>query len=131
MPNLALSSIGITFPDATTQTTSATASGAIGTTQLSSGVKLQIAKAWVNFNGTLTGTISPRSSYNVSSITKNGTGDYTVNFTTPIADTNYAYAIDGITSPTTFSTTSFRYSRLSTNGSPADVTYLSLIIFGN
>ena len=92
---------------------------------------LQSAKAWVNFNGTLTGTISPRSSYNVSSITKNGTGDYTVNFTTPIADTNYAYAIDGITSPTTFSTTSFRYSRLSTNGSPADVTYLSLIIFGN
>src|SRR5574343_277682 len=37
----------------------------------------QIAKAWVNFNGTLSGTITPRASYNVSSVTKNGTGLYT------------------------------------------------------
>jgi hypothetical protein len=46
------------------------------------------AKAWVNFNGT--GVVAIRASYNVSSITDNGTGDYTVNFTTALADANYA-----------------------------------------
>jgi hypothetical protein len=46
------------------------------------------AKAWVNFNGT--GTVAIRASYNVSSITDNGTGDYTVNFTTAMADANYS-----------------------------------------
>ena len=45
-------------------------------------------QAWVNFNGT--GTVAIRASYNVSSITDNGTGDYTVNFTNAITDTNYA-----------------------------------------
>ena len=45
-------------------------------------------KAWVNFNGT--GTMAIRASYNVSSITDNGTGDYTVNFTTAMPDANYA-----------------------------------------
>jgi hypothetical protein len=45
-------------------------------------------KAWVNFNGT--GTVAIRASYNVSSITDNGTGNYTVNFTTAMADANYA-----------------------------------------
>ena len=46
-----------------------------------------IAKAWVNFNGT--STVAIRASYNVSSITDNGTGDYTVNFTTAMVDANY------------------------------------------
>ena len=45
------------------------------------------AKAWVNFNGT--GVVSIRSQYNVSSITDNGIGDYTINFTTPMVDSNY------------------------------------------
>jgi hypothetical protein len=45
------------------------------------------AKAWVNFNGT--GTVAIRQSFNVSSITDNGTGTYTVNFTTALADVNY------------------------------------------
>ena len=49
------------------------------------------AKAWVNFNGT--GTVAIRASYNVSSITDNGTGDYTMNFTTALADTNYSTMI--------------------------------------
>jgi hypothetical protein len=47
-----------------------------------------VAKAWVNFNGT--GTVAIRGSYNVSSITDNGTGNYTVNFTNAMPDTNYA-----------------------------------------
>jgi hypothetical protein len=46
------------------------------------------ARAWVNFNGT--GTVAIRASGNVSSITDNSTGDYTINFTTAMPDTNYA-----------------------------------------
>ena len=46
------------------------------------------ARAWVNFNGT--GTVAIRASGNVSSITDNGTGDYTANFATAMADANYA-----------------------------------------
>ena len=46
------------------------------------------AKAWVNFNGT--GTVAIRASFNVSSITDNGAGDYTVNFTTAMPDANYS-----------------------------------------
>jgi len=45
------------------------------------------AKAWVNFNGT--GTVAIRASGNVSSITDNGTGNYTVNFTTAMVDADY------------------------------------------
>ena len=48
------------------------------------------AKAWVNFNGT--GTVAIRASFNVASITDNGTGDYTINFTTALPDTNYSLA---------------------------------------
>jgi hypothetical protein len=44
-------------------------------------------KAFVNFDGT--GTPAIRAQFNVSSITDNGTGDYTVNFTTAMADTSY------------------------------------------
>jgi len=51
----------------------------------------QLCRAWVNFDGT--GTVHIRSSYNVSSITDNGTGDYTVNFTTALADANYAISL--------------------------------------
>jgi hypothetical protein len=46
-------------------------------------------RAWVNFNGT--GTVAIRASGNVSSITDNGPGDYTVNFTTAMPDANYAF----------------------------------------
>jgi len=56
-------------------------------------------KAWVNFNGT--GTVAIRASYNVTSITDNGTSDYTVNFTTALADANYV--VNAASSPTTSS----------------------------
>jgi hypothetical protein len=62
---------GVTFPDSTSMQTGQ-----------------QACKAWVNFNGT--GTVAIRAQYNVSSITDNGTGDYTVNFTTAMPDANYA-----------------------------------------
>lgn len=48
-----------------------------------------LCRAWVNFNGTTSpGTI--RAQFNVSSVTKNSTGDYTVNFINAFSDTNYA-----------------------------------------
>lgn len=47
-------------------------------------------RAWVNFNGT--STVAIRASGNVSSITDNGVGEYTVNFTTAMPDANYAVA---------------------------------------
>lgn len=56
--------------------------------QNTSGVEVYTAKAWVNFNGT--GTVAIRASGNVSSITDNGVGDYTVNFTNAMADANYS-----------------------------------------
>ena len=71
-----------------------TSNGLVNSADGSGIVKLQSngvatnALAWVNFNGT--GTVAIRSSYNVSSITDNGTGDYTVNFATALSDANYA-----------------------------------------
>ena len=47
-----------------------------------------VCRAWVNFNGT--GTVAIRASFNVTSITDNGTGEYTVNFTTAMSDANYS-----------------------------------------
>lgn len=47
----------------------------------------ELCRAWVNFNGT--GTVAIRAAFNVSSITDNGVGDYTVNFTNALQDANY------------------------------------------
>ena len=69
-----LVSTGIQFPDATVQTTAAGAG---------------YSKAWVNFNGS---TATIRASGNVSSITRNGAGDYSINFTNALPDANYAIA---------------------------------------
>jgi hypothetical protein len=74
-------------------------------------------RAWVNFNGT--GTVAIRASGNVSSITDNGTGIYTVNFTNAMSDTNYAttatcidFSFGGVvciqTNPANYTTSSVR-----------------------
>ncbi len=74
---------GVIFPDGTTQSTAGVAAGST-----------QLAKAWVNFNGTTSpGTI--RASYNVSSVSKNSTGVYTINFTSAFADANYSAVANG------------------------------------
>ena len=100
-----ITSAGVTFNDTTTLTSATLVANSVGTTQITNGsvtaAKLgtteqkQIAKAWVNFDGT--GTIGQaqtiRTSYNVSSVTKNAVGDYTVNFATPMADANYSFAL--------------------------------------
>ena len=68
-------------------TTADIAANAVTTAKLGTDEASGLAKAWVNFNGT--GAVAIRASYNVSSITDNGTGDYTVNFTTAMTDANY------------------------------------------
>ena len=60
----------------------------VDTIKNTSNVEVFTAKAWVNFKGT--GAVAIRASGNVTSITDNGTGDYTVNFTTAMTDANYA-----------------------------------------
>jgi hypothetical protein len=106
----------------------------------------RIAKAWVNFNGT--STVAIRSSYNVSSITDNGTGDYTANLSTALSDTNgAAVAMTGyvdhtwgiplykdVSGSNPLTTTQFRVATVEPETS--SVTYfdqeqVSILIFGN
>jgi hypothetical protein len=58
-----------------------------------------IAKAWVQFSGVTTVTIN--GSFNVSSVTRNSTGDYTVNFTTSMPTANFATVATGQNSAAT------------------------------
>jgi len=64
------------------------AQATVSTLNAGGSAPLYACRAWVNFNGT--GTVAIRASGNVSSITDNGTGDYTVNFTEGVEDANYA-----------------------------------------
>lgn len=61
------------------------------TWQNTDGTENYKCRAWVNFDGTTNtgGNCDIRASGNVSSVNDNGTGDYTVNFTTAFSDTNY------------------------------------------
>lgn len=65
-----------------------------------------VARAWVNFNGT--GVVAIRSSYNVASITDNGVGDYTINFTTPLASALYCPVTGGSLRTTTAVNSDYR-----------------------
>jgi hypothetical protein len=96
-----------------------------------------ICKAWVNFNGS--GTVAIRASYNVSSITDNGVGDYTSNFTNALTDANYTWS-SGVTWSTTYggllfvdntyapTTTSLRVYTTSTGYAFADPTRVTVSI---
>jgi hypothetical protein len=88
------------------------------------------AKAWVNFNGT--GTVAIRASYNVSSITDNGTGNYTINFTSALADANFSAAAivgDGAVKAATRSTTSFQITTPYLSNTAADQDPVLVAIF--
>jgi len=101
------------------------------------------AKAWVNFNGT--GTVAIRKAFNVSSITDNGSGDYSVNFTTAMPDANYTvcgsagYGAGGsgryMSAPTTngftadFLTTSVRVNSVYDYNAPQDCEVVNVAIF--
>lgn len=96
--------------------------------------------AWVNFNGT--GTVAIRASGNVSSITDNGTGDYTVNFTNALPDANYSVGglvvlgtignRAGLELDTTGgfpSASAFRIRGYTASTAAADMTYVCLQVF--
>jgi hypothetical protein len=68
--------------------TSKILNGAVTTAKMGSAEQSGLAKAWVYFNGE--GTVTIRASYNVSSITDVGVGDYTINLTTALADANFS-----------------------------------------
>ena len=101
-----------------------------------------IAKAWVNFNGTA-GTI--RSSFNVSSITTNSTGNYSINFTTAMVDANYAVCVTGgntananiqptvgnSTNAPSYSTTAVKVNFDNGGGAQCTPTYANVAILGN
>ena len=100
----------------------------------------QLCRAWVNFDGT--GTVAIRASYNVSSITDNGTGLYTVNFSAALTDNNYAVVCNaigetGISFSSFASTSGLRYahavqfvvSRATAPGAPVDSADVSVAIF--
>lgn len=70
------------------------------------------AKAWVNFNGT--GTVAIREQFNVSSITDNGTGQYSVNFLSAMPNTNYSVTSSGAVT-TTFSTSDGQFANVVTD----------------
>ena len=94
-------------------------------------------RAWVNFNGT--GTVAIRASGNVTSITDNGTGDYTVNFTTAMPDANYSPHVTynqvsgatncGFTGFYNATTTGFRCITLNSAGNFVDGFAVSTAIF--
>lgn len=105
-----------------------------------------LCRAWVNFNGT--GTVAIRASFNVSSITDNGTGDYTVNFTNAMPDTNYSpnaafnapygvrnasgvslYTISGSITESAPTTSSFRMLASDNAGGNFDPKYVCVAVF--
>lgn len=131
----------------TTTINAATSTGLSVSSDGSGIVKLQSngvttnALAWVNFNGT--GTVAIRSSYNVSSITDNGTGDYTINFTNALSDANYS-SVGSAGDPSTngnrtilaafysASTASVRITTIIANNATSyDTSTISAAIFGN
>ena len=67
----------------------------------------RVAKAWVNFNGS--GTVAIRSSYNISSITDNSVGNYTINFTTAMADVDYSVGLSATDNGTAGQTDGYAY----------------------
>lgn len=101
-----------------------------------------LVKGWINFNGT--GTIAINNSYNVSSITDNGTGDYTITWTTAFADAYYSVAgwahllseqlvVHGDTSASDsgITTTSVRIDTTTHTGAAYDASTVSLIAVGD
>ncbi len=102
----------------------------------------RLASAWVNFNGS--GTVAIRDSHNVSSITDNGVGDYSANFTSSLNDINYVASISGnveasnlpLLAVQTQTTTAVRLSSIGWSGGAdentrsADRARILVIVFG-
>lgn len=96
------------------------------------------AKAWVYFNG---GSAVIRAAFNVASVTRNAVGDYTINFATPMPNTNYvavctggeyniAWGIPVSWTGGGRTTNNFRMATLQTGGTPLDAAHVSVLFFG-
>jgi len=96
----------------------------------------QLCTAWVNFNGT--GTVAIKNSFNVSSITDNGVGIYTVNFATAMANVDYAAVAASSAKILNYTATKWYTAGATVNGfglgnyttSYADDPDMSAIVFG-
>jgi len=94
-------------------------------------------RAWVNFDGTTATPSTIRASGNVSSVTKNGTGDYTINFTTAMPDADYAFFIThnstvsgaGFTRFVSATTSAFRFVTTDSGGNAADLPRVNVTVF--
>jgi hypothetical protein len=145
-----IDSAGITFNDATSFTSAVLAANSVGATQITNGsvtaAKLgtteqkQICKAWVNFDGTTSpGTIN--SSYNVSSVSKTGTGRYIVNLTTGMSNSNFTtfsssevastLARNIVSGSIPLTTTSVSVVVEDSGGTAQDTVPISVAVFGN
>lgn len=128
----------LTISEATAGTW-ATAHSAIGTGNApNTAMQFQAGQllAWIDFDGT--GTPAIRGSGNVSSITDNGTGDYTINFTTALPDANYCPVFGASTTSSAFFTlisgaaptrSALRIGTISFAGAAVDATYVSAAVF--
>lgn len=98
----------------------------------------RLCRAFVNFNGT--GAVAIRAAFNVSSITDNGVGDYTVNFTNVMADVDYSVvgssrgtAANSITMPvddvSARTVTGFRLQTVNSAFAVTDVAWVNYAIF--
>ena len=90
-PNQTVTNSGVTSIVAGTGISISGATGAVTVTNSSSVNASQLAKAWCNWDS----GASIRASYNVSSVSRNGTGNWTVNFSSSLTDGSYAVAAGG------------------------------------
>jgi hypothetical protein len=101
-----------------------------------------LAKAWVNFNGI--GTIAARDSFNVTSLTDNGTGDYTVTYSNSMGNGNYAVNTSANNTVSFYSLMSSidtgaglvlvgsaRFFTASSSSAPADARTVNFSLFGD
>ena len=109
-----------------------TGEGNSTTTNLQQG----LAKSWVNFNGT--GTIAARDSLNVGSLTDNGTGDYSPNFSTNMGNANYSITMmtanDSVRQfilAGSDTVSSFRIRAQNSSSAQADTSYVYATIHGD
>jgi len=124
-----------------TQNTSGNAATATKLTTASGSAPSFAARAWVNFNGTGAGaTRTIRASGNVSSVIDNGTGSYTVNFSTSMPDSNYSVAAScGLSTFAGFSrignaggvftTSAVQVDTVNTEGTIQDMVFVGAVIF--
>lgn len=96
-----------------------------------------VARSWINFNGT--GTIATRDSFNVSSLTDSGTGNYSVSMTVPAGNSGFYVGMTGdsaagyLIAERGSMRTSSRYGVGTFNNAAAneDCAYVNVAVFGD